>query len=95
MTDTALTLEQIIDLQKQYGLTTIQRRIESGLCWNLEGFYGRQAMDYIESGACFLPLVPRKDYWGNTVPARNTLKAGTKGTFEKSQEYWQKVLNGE
>jgi hypothetical protein len=95
MTDTLLTIEEITKLQEQYGLKEMQERIESGLCWHLEGSYGRTAMDCITSGACFLPLVPRKDYWGNIVPARTSLKAGTKGTFENSQDFWDKVINGE
>jgi hypothetical protein len=90
-----LTIEQITVLQKQYGLTELQERIESGLCWKLEGSYGRAASDALESGACFLPDVIRIDYYGNRVPARSMLKAGTKGTLENSQRFWQAVEDGE
>jgi hypothetical protein len=90
-----LTLEQITELQKQYGLTDLQDNINSGLAWRLEGHYGRVAMSSLEDGACMLPEVPRKDYYGSIVPARTSLKAGTKGTLENSQEFWQKVEDGE
>ena len=89
------TLEQITALQKQYNLNVWQDRINSGTAWTLEGWYGRRAMEMLESGACMLPEVPRKDYWGNIVPARTTLKEGTKGTLQNSQEFWQKVIDGE
>jgi len=91
----ALTLEQIINLQEQYGLTEWQKKIDSGLCWHLEGWYGRRATELLESGACMLPEVPRKDYWGNIIPARTSLQEGTKGSLGNSQEFWQKVVDGE
>jgi len=90
-----LTLEQIRELQKEYGVSEIQIIINSGLAWTLEGSMGRTAMSTLESGACMLPEVPRKDYYGSIVPARTNLKAGTKGTLELSQEFWQKVVDGE
>jgi hypothetical protein len=90
-----LTVQQITDLQKQYGLTTMQERINSGLCWTLEGSYGRAAMATLVNGACMLPDVPRRDYWGNTVPARTTVKPGSTGSLENSQDFWQKVIDGE
>ena len=88
-----LTVELITDLQKTYGLTSMQELINSGQAWYMEGFTGRQAMQALEDGACMLPEVPRKDYWGNIVPARTSLKPGTKGTLENSQDFWQKVLD--
>jgi hypothetical protein len=95
MTTTEMTLEVITAMQEQYGLTELQDRINSGLAWHLEGSYGRGAMDALESGACMLPLVPRKDYWGNIIPPRNVIKAGERGSLENSQEFWQKVNDGE
>jgi len=89
-----LTVEQIIELQNEYGITEIQDNINSGLAWLLEGSYGRAANETLESGMCMLPEVPRKDYWGNIVPSRNDLY-GTKGSLEHSQNFWQKVVDGE
>ena len=93
--ETILTVENITSYQKQFGAYRMQELINSGRCWIMEGFVGRQAMAALESGACMLPEVPRKDYWGNIVPSRTSLKPGSKGTLENSQEFWQKVENGE
>ena len=87
-----ITTAEITRLQKQYGLDEMQDRINSGLAWKLEGSYGRAAMQALESGACMLPETRHNDYYGNTVPSRNDLKAGTKGTLQNSQEFWDRVL---
>lgn len=93
----SLKYSQIINLQKQYNLTEMQNNINSGLCWKLEGSFGRAAMECLRSGACMLPKVMRYDAFNNNnnVPSRNILKAGTQGTFQNSQNFWQKVLDGE
>jgi hypothetical protein len=83
-----MKIEEIRELQKAYGVSDLQEKIESGLVWKLEGSYGRSAMDALESGACFLPEVPRIDYYGSRVPARDELKPGTKGTLENSVKFW-------
>jgi hypothetical protein len=90
-----LTLEQITELQKQYGLTKLQDLINSGEVWKFEGSFGRAAMSALEDGACMLPEEEHQDYYGSTVPSRTNLKAGTKGTLENSQEFWQKVIDGD
>lgn len=90
-----LTVEQITELQKQYGMTQMQDYINSGMAWKLEGSVGRTAMAMLESGACMLPEVQCKDYYGNTVPSRNDLREGTKGTLLNSQNFWEMVENGE
>ncbi len=89
------TVEQINEMQKQYGIASMQKIIDTGLCWNLEGSYGRAAMEALETGACMLPEVRHRDYYGNTVPSRNDLKPGTKGTLLNSQNFWTKVYDGE
>jgi predicted secreted protein len=90
-----LTVEQITELQKQYQMIDMQEKINSGLCWKLEGSYGRAAMALLESGACMLPEKQHKDYYGNIVPSRNDLQEGTKGTLLNSQRFWEMVENGE
>lgn len=90
-----LTLEQIRELQKEYGVSEIQILINSGMVWKLEGSMGRAAMSTLENGACMLPEEEHQDFYGSVVPSRTNLKAGTKGTFELSQEFWQKVIDGE
>ena len=66
----------------------LQGLIDSGAVWLLEGSAGRAAMRALESGACFLPEVRHKDYYGNVVPSQNDLKPGTKGTLENAASYW-------
>lgn len=90
-----LTIEQITELQKQYGMTQMQNLINNGECWKFEGSVGRSAMDMLRSGACMLPEEQHRDYYGNIVPSRNELKNGTTGTLLNSQCFWEQVLNGE
>jgi hypothetical protein len=90
-----LTIEQIKELQKQYGYAETQKMIENGSIWSFEGSMGRAAMDMLEAGVCFLGENRTRDYYGSTIPSRNDLQAGTKGTLENSQMFWQKVMDGE
>ena len=90
-----LSLETITSLQKEYGITDLQEKIDSGLAWKLEGSFGRAAMSALEDGSCMLPEEQHKDYYGTIVPSRNDLLNGTKGTLLNSQNFWTKVLDGE
>lgn len=90
-----ITLDQIIELQKEYGITHTQNMINSGSIWGFEGSMGRFAMNMIEIGVCMLPEEPTVDYYNNRLPSRNELKDGTKGTLGNSQEFWQKVIDGD
>lgn len=65
----------------------LQEWIDNGQAWKLEGHVGRTASSALEAGACVLPEVPIKDYWGNTVPAHWMLEEGTKGTVALAEEY--------
>ena len=60
----------------------VQKLIDSGLAWKLEGSVGRHCMDMITAGYCMLGKESHKDYWGNKVPSRYEVKAGTKGSAE-------------
>ena len=95
METTKLTVDQITDLQEIYDLTELQESINSGQAWLREGFYGRTAMSALEDGACMLPEEENTDYSGNYIPDRNNLKEGSTGTLSNSQNFWQKVLDGE
>lgn len=90
-----LNFKKIASLQKEYGFSDMQELINKGHAWTLEGSVGREASRLLDSGACMLPKVPRRDYYGNTVPSRDMLKPGTKGTFKNCQEFWEGVLNGD
>lgn len=87
--------QTIKKLQADYGFTEIQNMINSGQAWKMEGSYGRQAMQLLESGACMLPKEKKIDYYGNTVPSRDMLKEGTTGTFKNAVNFWNAVLDGE
>lgn len=77
--------------------SSIQRAINGGM-WSLQGSYGRALMGAIESGKCMLGPSPANDYWGNRIPARDEVKAGTKGSrdfvAERSGEEWAELMDG-
>lgn len=93
--ETIAAIGKIKELQKQYGYADTQKRIEDGSIWKFEGAMGRHVMECLESGACFLSEDITYDYYNNTIPSRRMLEAGTKGTLENSQDFWQKVEDGE
>lgn len=62
--------------------TELQKAINSGSAWSLQGSYGRAMMAAIESGYCMLGTSRARDYWGNTIPSRDDVKPGTKGSFD-------------
>lgn len=63
----------------------LQGLIDSGMAWRLEGSVGRAAMRAIEEGECILGEVGHRDFWGNYVPSRYEVEAGTKGSVEYAQ----------
>lgn len=60
----------------------IQRAINSGSAWSMQGSYGRTMMHAIEAGFCLLGENEAHDYYGNHIPSRHQVKKGTKGSFE-------------
>ncbi len=81
-------------MQKSYGYDGLQSSINDGSIWKMQGSAGRGAMSSLESGMCMLPKECKYDYYGNRVPSRDDLKAGTKGTFKNCQRFWQGVKDG-
>ena len=63
-------------------LKFFQELVNSGQAWNLQGSYGRTAMDLIRAGKIMLGKKGHKDYYGNYVPSRHEVQAGTKGSAE-------------
>jgi hypothetical protein len=59
---------------------SLQRAINSGSAWSLQGSYGRAAMTAIEDGNCMLGTTRATDYWGNRIPSRDDVKEGSKGS---------------
>lgn len=82
-----LTLQDIdaIECNEEAGeedyYLAIQRAINSGM-WALQGNYGRTMMDAIKSGRCMLGRDQATDYYGSTVPSRDDVKKGTKGSYD-------------
>jgi hypothetical protein len=88
-----MNIQTIRRLQRDHGYADMQNLIESGEVWKLEGSYGRQAMDLLRCGACFLPKEPKIDYYGNVVPSRDSLECGTTGTFTNSVRFFTENFN--
>ena len=60
----------------------IQRLINTGMAWRMEGAIGRECMRAIEAGCAMLGTEAHRDYYGNFVPSRYDVVAGTKGSFD-------------
>ena len=48
-------------------LTAWQWLVDTGKCWQLQGFYGRTATDLIRGGVILSPVKNHTDYYGNLV----------------------------
>ena len=46
-----------------------QKMINSGLCWQLQGNYGRTASELLDAGYCTHAKVGHSDYYGNYIPS--------------------------
>ena len=79
--DDVLTLEGTIETDEVDYFVTLQRAINSGL-WQLQGNVGGRMMAAIKDGRCMLGRISHKDAYGNSVPARTDVKAGTAGSYE-------------
>lgn len=66
----------------------LQKLINNGQAWHMEGAVGRAAMDALRSGACYLPKKSFTDAYGNKVPSRDELQSGTMGTIQNSIKYY-------
>jgi len=45
--------------------------LDTGLCWKLQGFFGRTASALLEDGLLLPPLKSHKDFYGNLVKGSN------------------------
>ena len=77
---------------------SIQRAINSGTAWSMQGSYGRAMMQAINDGYCLLGLKDAKDYYGNVIPSRLHVKEYTKGSWdyvkERSGMVWANKMAG-
>lgn len=80
-----LTLSDINNIETEENVSdveyyqSIQRAINAG-AWSFQGSYGRAMMDAINAGKCLLGTKSARDYYGNTIPSRDEVKDGTKGS---------------
>jgi hypothetical protein len=70
------------ELNEDQTTCLFQELIDTGQAWKLEGSIGREAMSLIKSGHCMLGPTGFHDYYGNYVPSRSEVKAGTPGSAE-------------
>lgn len=80
----------LIKLQKKRGVHKMQKMINDGSVWKMEGSIGRHAMSLLCSGECYLPETSHFDAYGNRIPSRNELEEGTRGTIENSINHYTK-----
>lgn len=75
----------------------VQRVINRGM-WGLEGSAGRRMMEFIEAGLCMLGRERARDYYGNTIPSREDVVEGTKGSRQyvaaANGEEWAAAMEG-
>lgn len=76
------TIENNISSTDEEFYMSLQRAINSGIGWQMQGSYGRAMMDAINSGYCMLGRDQCRDYYGNTIPSRDDVKQGTKGSYQ-------------
>lgn len=67
------------ELTEDQTVAMFQELIDTGQVWQLQGSYGRQAMDFIDQGLCTLGPTGSEDAYGTYVPSRFEVKPGTKG----------------
>lgn len=84
--DTVLSIEGEADTEEEY-FVSIQKAINDGNAWKMQGSYGRAMMQAIDDGRCILGRNHARDYWGNRIPARTEVKEGTKGSLSYVRQY--------
>lgn len=59
-----------------------QDLIDSGRAWQMQGSYGRSAMQMIKNGQCMLGPIGYRDFYGNYIPSRDEVVSGSPGSAE-------------
>jgi hypothetical protein len=80
------TLESDENASEEDEIRALQTLINTGT-WGLQGRVGRSMMDAIEAGLCALGPEAAHDYYGNRIPARDEVAAGTTGSVEFVEEH--------
>lgn len=84
-----MSMKEIRRLQIELGYDKMQNIIDTGMVWHMDGSMGREAMELLRVGACFLPNKPYRDAYGNRVPSRNDLAKGSLGTLENAIQFYE------
>ncbi|MBA2740984.1 MAG: hypothetical protein H0U46_03130 [Actinobacteria bacterium] len=89
MTDTYEAME-ILEIDEaateEDEIRALQHLVNTGQ-WSWPGRTGRAMMDAIEAGYVALGLESAIDYYGNRIPSRLEVEAGTKGSVEFVAEH--------
>ena len=80
--DDVKVIESDEDASEEEFWVSVQRAINSGTAWSLQGSYGRLMMQGIKAGRCLLGENECRDYYDNRIPSRSQVEAGTKGSRE-------------
>jgi hypothetical protein len=86
-----MKFQQVKSMQKLCGYAELQKMIDTGMAWHMEGSYGRIAMDSLRSGACMLPTTSRRDAYGNTIPSRYQVAQGTTGSYRNTVNFYLNI----
>lgn len=76
----ALIIDGSEDASQEDYFLALQRSINSGMGWHMQGSTGRAMMNAIRIGRCMLGTSPCRDAWGNRIPSRTEVMDGTKGS---------------
>ena len=97
-----LTLSDINNIETEEDVSDVEyyqsiQRAINAKSWAFQGSYGRAMMDAIKSGYCMLGTEATKDYYGNRIPSRYEVKAGSQGSPEyvadRQGDLWLEVIS--
>lgn len=90
-----MKFQEVKSMQKLCGYAELQKMIDTGMAWHMEGSYGRMAMDALRSGACMLPTSSRRDAFGNTIPSRYQVAEGSTGSYKNTMNFYLNIYEDE
>lgn len=69
------------DMDELEQAKAMQRVVNDGSGWRMQGSMGRAMMAALEAGDVLLGKHATADYYGNRIPSRDEVKDGTKGSY--------------
>lgn len=81
---------QKLSAEQRAEFAELQAQINSLSAWRLEGSVGRGLSEALSWGVCVLGFYDTRDYYGNYIPSRDQVKAGTKGSYDFVRERFGK-----